>query len=522
MMNEILTYGFLLPVVLFCLTGILAERKNKSLLVVQLTRVIPFLAVAISIVGGYFVYTGGIVQSNTIGIADLGFSIRLDALSLIMFAMVSIIGLVVFRFSYNYLEGDAVFSSFIGKLAITVACVQLLVLSGNILMLFLAWVATSLALHQLLVIYSERRKANIAARKKFIVARLGDVSLLVSLALVYTEFGNGNLEYIFTQLRGFEFANASWQLELAAGLLVITAGLKSAQIPFHSWLLEVMEAPTPVSALLHAGLLNAGPFLIIRFAYLMDAVTVAPIVLFLMGAITAFYGSVVFTTQPSIKTSLAYSSVAHMGFTLMLSGLGVYAASLLHLVAHSFYKAHAFLSSGSLVEKVRTKAASDYARKGSVGRVLLGFVLAVGLIVGIGKLLGVSENSDYQLLLIGAMILVGVMKLLINTFDSGSLGSTMLKSFGLATLVLVMFFSLEEAVSYILGNQIPVLSEPTSIMKMLSGVVLLTFFLTVLYQSLVALPERGGFFKRMGIHARNGFYINVIFDRAINTLKHKA
>ena len=142
-------------------------------------------------------------------------------------------------------------------------------------------------------------------------------------------------------------------LHLATVLLVCGVVLKTAQIPFHGWMLEVMEAPTPVSALLHAGVVNIGGFVMIRMSPLMAHATVAQGMLVAVGLFTAIVGSLVMTTRVTIKVSLAWSTIAQMGFMLVQCGLGVWHLALLHLLAHSFYKAHAFLTSGSVVETWR-------------------------------------------------------------------------------------------------------------------------------------------------------------------------
>jgi NAD(P)H-quinone oxidoreductase subunit 5 len=274
-----------------------------------------------------------------------------------------------------------------------------------------------------------------------------------------------------------------------------------------------MEAPTPVSALLHAGLLNAGPFLMIRFAYLLDTVSIAPVFLFIMGAITALYGALVFTTQPNVKTSLAYSSVAHMGFSMMACGLGVYAASLLHLVAHSFFKAHSFLSSGSMVEKVLTKEASTYARKGSWLRITMGLVISVALFLLIAAAWGVTINSEFQLLMIGGVIFTGVMNLVVNAVDSSSYSSSILKIMGATVIVLTSFFGLEELMRLTLGVQIPGIPELTGLMALLASTMLSVFFLTVFVHLLSPRLKKGSLHRKLGVYARNGFYLNLLVDR---------
>jgi NAD(P)H-quinone oxidoreductase subunit 5 len=279
-----------------------------------------------------------------------------------------------------------------------------------------------------------------------------------------------------------------------------------------------MEAPTPVSALLHAGLLNAGPFLMIRFSYVLDAVQIAPVALFSIGFISALFGALVFITQPLVKTSLAYSSIAHMGFTLMVSGLGIYSASLLHLVGHSFYKAHAFLSSGSVIDKVRTKKASTFARKGSVLKMILGMTIAIAVYLLIANLLHIDLLENYQLFILGGIILSGVIGLLVNAVDSGNNSNSIFKIVGIAALVILLFFGFEELFDLMLGNQIPELSAPSYAIKFISTLALMIFFTTIVFQALVPLVSGSVAYRNFGIHIRNGLYANVIFDRLINTL----
>ncbi len=358
------------------LRPILTKRMGMS------SSIFTMIAAAIS---GFFVIQNGLLESSLLGFNELGFSIRLDALSIIMFTMIAIIGFIVVKFAQNYLDGDPEQGRFIGRLAATIASVQLLVLSGNLGLLLISWILTSISLHRLLVFYKDRPGAQVAARKKFIMARLGDACLFVTVLLLYLQFGTGNLEVIFNELKGMLASGIiPTEIEGAAILLALAALFKSAQFPTHGWLIEVMETPTPVSALLHAGLLNAGPFLLLRMAYVMEASTYAPVLIITIGGFTALFASVAFLTQTSVKTALGYSSVAHMGFSLLVCGLGVYPAAMLHLVAHSFYKAHSFLSSGSIIDSLRASKVKKAERSGSPWRIALGFILAMVVYTGIG------------------------------------------------------------------------------------------------------------------------------------------
>lgn len=520
MKEMLLIIILLLPTTAFIIAGLLGSLKLNSKSVIPLTRITSYVGIAISLIGIYWVLDFGNVLSPQLTMADLGVSFRLDTLSVIMYLMVSIIGLVVLRFSYNYLEGDENHTKFIGWLSLTIALVQVLVISGNLFLFFAAWVGTSLALNKLLLFYPNRRNAKLGAQKKNIVARLGDISLLIAFTLIYVELETGDLETIFSLATTLE--SGSLLLELSIVFLVLCAAFKSAQLPLHGWLLEVMEAPTPVSALLHAGLLNAGPFLMIRFSYVLDAVYFAPILLFTIGAITALYGAIVFTTQPTIKTSLAYSSVGHMGFTLMTCGLGLYSAALLHLVSHSFYKAHAFLSSGSLIDKVRTHQKYGFERKGNVLKIILAFITALGLYGVIANTWGITLETEFQLLIIGGVIYSGSATLLVNSFDSTSSFKSIVKVLGISVLVVNMFFALEGLMSFYIGDTIPEISQPSLLLMIISGGMLILFFLTILLQSIFPMMNLKMSYRNFGIHVRNGFYLNVFMNKLVRSLDHKS
>ncbi|MDX1351272.1 MAG: proton-conducting transporter membrane subunit, partial [Putridiphycobacter sp.] len=259
---------FTLPTILLLLIGVFARIENaqkpkRTIFFIKATLVLS-LGVAVS--GALLTAVMGQTEIDLFSVAGLGITFRIDALSMVMYNMIAILGFFVLRFSFNYLDGDKRHAIFLGRMTTTIAAVQLLVLAGNLLVLFLGWFLASLALHKLILFYGNRKKAQNAAKKKFIIARLSDISLLFSLALIYGQFETGNLTNIFLAIQDVNF-QASSTLELAVFFLVLAAIFKSAQFPTHGWLIEVMETPTPVSALLHAGLLNAGPFIIIRMAF---------------------------------------------------------------------------------------------------------------------------------------------------------------------------------------------------------------------------------------------------------------
>ncbi len=277
--------------------------------------------------------------------------IELDLVSSAMLLLVCTLAIVVVRYSRTYLAGEGGLERYVRSLLLTIASVTLLVISNHFAVLIAAWITTELFLHQLLTFYRTRRQAIIVAHKKFLLNRVADLCFFAALALVATEVGSLRIDEVnaFAQTRGA----LSPPLHLATVLLVLGVLLKTAQLPFHGWMLQVMEAPTPVSALLHAGVVNIGGFVMIRLSPLMAHAAIAQAMLVGVGLFTAIFGSLVMTTRVTIKVALAWSTIAQMGFMLVQCGLGVWHLALLHLLAHSFYKAHAFLTSGSVVQTWR-------------------------------------------------------------------------------------------------------------------------------------------------------------------------
>jgi NAD(P)H-quinone oxidoreductase subunit 5 len=473
-------------------------------------------SIYVAAVGVALLINHGPMQSALLGWQGIGFVVRLDALSLVMFSMIALLGFNIVRFSRTYMDGDPRQGVFLGRLGATIASVQLLVLSGNLGMLVVAWVLTSLTLHQLLVFYRERRGAVVAARKKFIVARAGDAALIGAAVLLFQQFGTGDLETIFNGLQTMSpAAGVPVAVEGAAVLIAVAAILKSAQFPTHSWLVEVMETPTPVSALLHAGILNAGPFLVVRMSFVFEQATLAPLLLIAFGAFTALFASKALMTQHSIKVGLGYSSAAHMGFMLMVCGLGVYAAAILHLVAHSFYKAHAFLSSGSVIDSARAATVSLPRRLGNPLRVLTSVILAIAIFVGFAQLLHLADGT----LPLGIILVMGIAQIIAPALDSDGEIAGVLRASGLGVAVAAAFFVLEITFATLLAPVVPAVIQPTAAVQVAIWLTVAAFGIATLFQ--ILRPARGDspWQRRLALHLRNGLYANAAFDRLVGALR---
>jgi NAD(P)H-quinone oxidoreductase subunit 5 len=521
MTQNILVLLLLLSPLIFVLTAFSSwfQPGKRPLFIKKLSVSASLISLAVTAFGTVALLQYGEMETPTYGINGLGFSLRLDSLSLLMFSMIALLSFIVVRFSLNYLDGDARQGVFIGRLAATIAAVQLLVLAGNLALLFIAWVLTSMTLHRLLVFYRERPGARVAARKKFIVARLGDLSLLGAIVLLFQQFGSGNLEIIFQGIKDAQESGLSLSGLGTAGIfLALAAILKSAQFPTHGWLIEVMETPTPVSAMLHAGLLNAGPFLIIRMAFVMEASTAASMLLIAIGGFTALFASVVFLTQTSVKTALGYSSAAHMGFSLMVCGLGVFPAAMLHMVAHSFYKAHSFLATGSVIDSMRAAKFTGTIRSGNPLRIALGILMGFGVYIAFALAWGVDPKTELPLLAIGAIISLGLARLFTSALDSNGSPKLFLRASLLSIMVAASFFILEAGAHFLLAAQLPVLALP-SLSEIILISILLSAFATVIFIQIMSpfLAEKPSY-RALAIHLRNGLYMNTLFDRLVRGL----
>lgn len=271
-------------------------------------------------------------------------------LSVWMAVLVQLLGTVIGIFSARYLHGESGQPRYAAAFAGVLASVHLLLLAGHWLILIAAWAGVGVCLRQLLCFYRDRPFALLAAHKKHIADRMADGLLLLAAALAWTEVGSGSFDALRAHL---DAQGASMALQAAAICLVLAVILRTALFPVHGWLIQVMEAPTPVSALLHAGVVNLGGYLLIRFAPLLEVSPPARWLLVVSGLGTAVLAGLVMLTRISIKVRLAWSTVAQMGFMVLECGLGLYTLAALHLIGHSLYKAHAFLSASSVVRDTR-------------------------------------------------------------------------------------------------------------------------------------------------------------------------
>jgi NAD(P)H-quinone oxidoreductase subunit 5 len=437
--------------------------------------------------------------------AAFAFALRLDVLSVIMVTLVAFLGAVVLRFSQPYLAGDPEQARFLSWMSLTLGSVILLVLSGHLLLLLAAWVSTSLCLHRLLLHYPERAGAIFSARKKFVVSRLGDACLLAAALILYAHHHTFDLAAIFAQLQQGQTSGATGAGVLLAGC----AMLKSAQFPFHSWLPDTMETPTPVSALMHAGIINGGGFLVVRLAPVFAVAPQASHLLAMAGALTAAFGAIVMLAQPSVKRALAYSTIAQMGFMILQCGLGAYGLALLHIVAHSLYKAHAFLTAGSTIGAVPRAAVPLRTPALSFGVLVGGLFVALGATAAHALLPKVPASSQIFGIVLALAVAYGVAR----AWSSGGGARTLGRSLLAGAVITGLSLGLHALASGLLTD-LPQTPAPTALLV----AVALIFLGLFLFQSLLWRANRHPRGRQLYVHALNGFYIGTVFNRILGRL----
>jgi len=437
--------------------------------------------------------------------------IYLDVLSVGMAVLIALIGWVIVRYSRTYLAGDARQGVFFQWLGATLGSVSLLVVAGNFLVLLAAWISTSLCLHYLLTFYAERPGAVLSARKKFLFSRAADLFLIGATILLHRTFGTLELPALLEKARAMIPADASLALNLGILALACGAILKSAQFPFHTWLPDTLETPTPVSALMHAGIISAGGFLLIRMS---PVVVLAPHVLNLLalvGAVTAIFGSLVMLTQTSIKKALAFSTVAQMGYMVMECGLGLFGLAALHLVAHSFYKAHAFLSSGSTISQAAPVPFSSRASGSGffgAGWVVLSLVLCAAL----GWLFGLSLDREPGILVTGGILAMSMATLWWTSRPDHNGWRAIIAGGGICAL----YFLLHHVSTWSMAGTVPISRPATGPLDYLVMAAILTGFLVVflLQTSLAGLQSRG-WGQKLYVLIFNRFYVNALVNRLV-------
>ncbi|MFF0213763.1 NADH-quinone oxidoreductase subunit L [Streptomyces vinaceus] len=278
--------------------------------------------------------------------ADVAF--QLDQLSMTFVLLITGVGTLIHIYSIGYMEHDERRRRFFGYLNLFLAAMLLLVLADNYLLLYVGWEGVGLASYLLIGFWQHKPSAATAAKKAFLVNRVGDMGLSIAIMLLFTTFGTFAFGPVFASV-----GNATeGKLTAIALMLLLAACGKSAQVPLQSWLGDAMEGPTPVSALIHAAtMVTAGVYLIVRSAAVFNGAPDAQLVVTVVGAVTLIFGAIVGCAKDDIKKALAGSTMSQIGYMILAAGLGPigYVFAIMHLVTHGFFKAGLFLGAGSVM-----------------------------------------------------------------------------------------------------------------------------------------------------------------------------
>ncbi|HET9078597.1 MAG TPA: NADH-quinone oxidoreductase subunit L [Acidimicrobiales bacterium] len=299
----------------------------------------------------------------------VNFGLQLDPLSVLWSLFVTGVGSLITLYSIGYMKGDPSFSRFFFLLNAFVFSMVVLVLADNYLFSFLGWEGVGFCSYGLIGFWFERESAAVAAKKAFVTNRVGDFGFMIALFLMFQHFGSFNYSKVLTPLMGGNATLASATATGLALMLFLGAVAKSAQIPLYMWLVDAMEGPTPVSALIHAAtMVTAGVYLVARSAPIIHFSPSAQWVIACIGAATAFLAATVACNQNDIKKVLAYSTISQLGYMFLGEGSGDYTAGIFHTVMHAFFKALLFLSAGAVIHALHDE--QNMKRMGALRRYL--------------------------------------------------------------------------------------------------------------------------------------------------------
>ncbi len=335
----------------------IGDRNSQILtsLFVSISAILSFLVLYKVISSDY---SNNLVIATWInsGTLNVNWSIKIDALSAVMFVVVNFVSALVHIYSIGYMSHDAHKTRFMAYLSLFTFAMLTLVSSDNFIQLFFGWEGVGLCSYFLIGFWFKKESANKAAIKAFVVNRVGDFGLALGIFLIFYIFGTVNYDEVFEQIpnvldKKINFISINIEIiDLICLLLLIGAMGKSAQFLLHTWLPDAMEGPTPVSALIHAAtMVTAGVFLIVRCSPIYEYSPLALTVITIIGMTTAFFAATVALVQNDIKKIIAYSTCSQLGYMFFAAGVGAYNVAMFHLFTHAFFKALLFLGAGAVI-----------------------------------------------------------------------------------------------------------------------------------------------------------------------------
>lgn len=299
---------------------------------------------------------------------QVDFSFYADQLTFCMLMVVTGVGFLIHIFSIGYMHHDEGFGKFFAFLNLFLFSMLVLVLGGNLLMTFIGWEGVGLCSFLLIGFWNQNDAYNAAAKKAFVMNRIGDLGFLIGIFIIMFRVGTAQYSSIIEMLGKEQVINDPWMMAAAFCLFIGAMG-KSAQLPLFTWLPDAMAGPTPVSALIHAAtMVTSGIYLLIRMNVLYSSVPSVQEFVLWIGMATAIIGALIGTSQNDIKKVLAYSTVSQLGFMFVALGVGAYTAALFHVITHAFFKALLFLGAGSVIHGLHEE--QDIRRMGGLKKLL--------------------------------------------------------------------------------------------------------------------------------------------------------
>lgn len=374
-----------LPLASAIFAGIFSHSRQMSFVgivcsvLISLSTVSSLIFLNLVIVGGEieiylkdFIIAGGFESE---------FSFIIDEVSVIMMSVVGIVASIVHIYSISYMHNDAGFNRFFSYLGLFVFSMLILVMSDNFIGLFIGWEGVGLCSWLLIGFWYKKQSASWAANEAFIMNRVADLAMLVGIFLIYQEFGSLRYDEVFSMVSRAD----SYLIILIAVCLFVGAMGKSAQFPFHTWLADAMEGPTPVSALIHAAtMVTAGVYLVIRANEIFALTPEISSFIAYLGAFVAIFAASMALVNRDLKKIIAYSTLSQLGYMFVAAGLGAYWIALFHLTTHAFFKSLLFLCAGNVMHAMNDEL--DIKKMGGLYKFMK--ITAIFMVIGSVALAG--------------------------------------------------------------------------------------------------------------------------------------
>ncbi len=433
-MTELIYLTVILPLFGFLINGILGRKMKNEKIIGWIGSGVIGLSFLVSLFSFFETLALPVDNRQTIvtlfnwlvvGGLNVSFSYQVDQLSLVMAMIVTGVGFIIHVYSIGYMHGDKGFWRFFAYLNLFIFAMMNLVLGDNFLVLFLGWEGVGLCSYLLIGFWYDRKfeksTTSDAAKKAFIVNRIGDFGFLLGMFLIYLTFGSLNFNEVFSRAETFNIDESVFNL--IALFLFIGATGKSAQIPLFVWLPDAMAGPTPVSALIHAAtMVTAGVYMVARCSILFASAPAIMTVVAVIGILTALFAATIGLVQNDIKKVLAYSTISQLGYMFLACGVGAFSAGIFHVMTHAFFKALLFLGAGSVIHAMHEE--QDIQNYGGLKKYLphtaLTFLIAAFAISGIPPLSGFFSKDEilWYSFANGSIIfwIIGVMTALLTAF----------------------------------------------------------------------------------------------------------